>query len=455
MTDDRRNMPGVLLQSLMAVFIVTLPFSAVVNVGLLGNFDSNLALFPFALLFFGLLLSGWMSLALGLQSPCAQYIRWAVLYFSVCAVFTALNGVILSAEGISAYGHAPLSKSLKTMIVPLFLACLVVTSFTLAATVPAARLQRWIETSFVVFAVYAAWQILSDPVPILGNPPFQALLEGARGPVEQPYLQKYGRVNGPTLEAAEFAKTALLLFFPWFLFPAVGALRVWRLVAVFVMVGISQSLAGIITLGIVLISLLVSRRTEAFLRGALALGIILFVVLLPLFQDQIFGRIIGRLNAGGTDDSTLIRYTYNMVALKLVLQNPFIGLGWSNEIFFYPENISSIAGLWEVQKDIANGNALTAKSLMLRLMMYSGLPAFLVMVFATALIALGPSTGVGDNNSRLRLVFLMLAVSGTLDGGIITSFYLWVGPAFCLGFAARNAIWADTEPVLRPRAVQI
>lgn len=432
--------PGAVLCFASGLFILTVPFSGVVKVGIFGNFDTNLALIPFFLALAVLVVSGRLCLALASGNAAAQYARWVAGFFVLCAMLTALNGMLLSAEGLSAYGLDPLSKSLVTMIAPLFIATLILVSFAIGATLPARGIQRLIECCFAVFIGYTILQLCSALVP---NPAYDTLrgfFEGARGTTTQAYSVQFQRLNGPTMEPAELAKTVLLFFVPWLVFPTNGPPRTGRLVLAILVVIASASLIGILSLSVIFAHLLFANSTALRTRMSIFLAVFVLIAALPLYQDLIFGRMAERFGSGTIDESALIRYSYNTVALSLIVQNPFIGLGWSNEIFFFPDSIGHIAGLWEVQQDIANGNALTAKSLVLRLMMYSGLPGFLTLVIATLAVLRTPAPEHLYGIRRLRLVFLTLAVSGTLDGGILTSFYLWAGPALCLGVAAKPAL---------------
>lgn len=427
------------LRALAILFIVTMPFSAVTRFGLLGNFDTNLALVPAALLGTGLLFRGWLLRALVWRNPYAGYLRWIVSFFVFCAVAAIANGIILSAQGVSIYGLDPLGKSLVTAIVPLFIATIIGICFVVAALLPPRTLQRAMKIGFWGFMGYTAIQVVSLLVP-------NALYDGLRHFFEgglkivggASYIAQFGRINGPTLEPAEFAKTLLLFFLPWLLLPAEGPARMLAVAAAAVATLTSLSLVGVATLAAVVLWMVLDPNVTRFRMMLLLAGLALLLAF-PLYGDLAVTRLFGRLGESG-DESALIRFTYNKAALALILEHPIIGLGWSNEIFFFPERVKEIVGLWEVQQNIATGDALTAKSLMLRLAMYSGLPALLAVVAVTFSTLRKRHGVVSRDLSRLRLAFLILLVAGTLDGGILTSLYLWAGPALCLGMAARRAL---------------
>jgi hypothetical protein len=151
--------PGLLLCFLCGLFILTVPFSGIVKAGFFGNFDTNLALIPLFLALPALGISGRLSHALTCGSTPAQYLRWVLGFFVLCALLTALNGVRLSAQGLSAYGLDPLSKSLVTMIAPLFIATLVLVSFTIGTALPTRVFQRLIEACFALFIGYTILQL--------------------------------------------------------------------------------------------------------------------------------------------------------------------------------------------------------------------------------------------------------------------------------------------------------
>ena len=159
-----------------------------------------------------------------------------------------------------------------------------------------------------------------------------------------------------------------------------------------------------------------------------------------VFAAGVLSRPFSRLSSLDDDPSAIIRATYNRAAIELILENPLSGLGWSNEIFYFPERVSSISHLWEVQQNLTEGDALTAKSLLLRLTMYLGLPLIVLLAGSIVACLVRPSSFASQRDiSRTRVAFVLVGLASVIDGGIITSFYIWVAPALCLGFQMRES----------------
>lgn len=415
------------------VMIMALPFCAMAKPGVFGNFDANLALWP-ALCLIPMLMMGrpfWDTfLSSGSEG---RALRILAICFGLTAVLTLLNGVRFSTQGLEAYGTDPWAKSQRTAIVPLLLAAIVGVGVTLGRCLPRATLDHALRVGFALTVGYVALQALSAIWPNAVYAHIWPLLEGARAGSES-YVSRFARLSGPTMEAAELAKLMLVMWLPWVIWPLQARARVWKVGLVLLIAGATLSLIGLALVLMVLGWMGVSGWAGPRLRRV-AVGLLIgagLVALGVLWSDDpgpIWARLIQRLTALGQDPSAQIRLSYNSAALRLITEHPWIGLGWSNEVFFFPQRISNVAHLWEVQTDLSTGNALTAKSLWLRLAMYMGLPVLMVFVLGVAGAARTP---------RLRMALGLFAVAGAVDGGILTSLYLWVGPALCLGVQMRR-----------------
>nr|WP_255723272.1 O-antigen ligase family protein [Thalassobius sp. Cn5-15] len=249
-------------------------------------------------------------------------------------------------------------------------------------------------------------------------------------------------MNGSAQEPAEFGKLLVVYFLPWLVFPLDGVRRPVATIAAIVLSLATLSIIGILLVALALVMILTSRQMAGGLRlSALALA---YLVLLAavIVGDSVLQGFFVRLTALEEDASTIIRTTYNLAALQLVAENPWLGVGWSNELFLFPEKIAHIAHLWEVQNDIRLGNALTAKSLALRLMMYLGLPLFAYFAYATARVFLFPPHEANHweptvhDRARARFVIMLFTLAAMIDGGILTSFFGWACLIFPLAMLA-------------------
>lgn len=366
-----------------------------------------------------------------LKGQGADVLRILAAFLIACFVLTLWNGAHFSSLGVGAYGLDPLEKSLKTAIVPFVLILLLLVGMALPFFLGRAVFQKTIIAAFFATCLYS----LIQSGAVLGQGGLHRtmwpLIEGARDNQGVSAIVRFGRLTGPTMEPAELAKLVLLLFLPWIIFPAAGATSALLLSLALGLVLATSSLIGVLLTGLVLLYLWLkehpSRRWRALVL--LAFGVAMIAVLGKDFAPSLYGR----LAQISEDPSALIRKAYNKAALSIILENPWTGVGWSNEIFFFPQRVASMAYLWEVSQDLSTGNALTAKSLILRLGMYGG--AFLTVLTLGA-VAWVLRKGNTPDQKRARLCFGLLFVAGLLDGGIVTSFYLWVGPALTLGMLA-------------------
>lgn len=420
--------------------LVSLPFAAIPKVGLFGNFDTNLSLFPFLLLLPLVFLRGDVPRLFLRRGSDGSIMRAFMFVMIMTSFMTLWNGWRFSGMGYAIYGQDPLGKASATFIVPVFLLLVIATVASIGERLPTTALQRALRMGFGLTVAYVAVQFVSATLP---NPLYDVLRRffevTSKETTSASYFQLFGRLNGPTLEPAELSKLMVVFFLPWIAFPVSERLSMVRLSLMAVVVLGSQSLMGIATLGLVVILLLISGQINA--NGKLGIIALLGVGTLSIviFGGELITALAERLSNLEQDASGLIRATYGLAALSIISEHPLAGVGWSLEIFFFPEKIASVSYLWEVQENLRTGEALSPKSLALRLAMYMGLPLFCFMVIWIAIALMRPDTGTDKRNlSRTRLAFALFAVSGSLDGGIITSFYMWAAIALPLGFQMRR-----------------
>ncbi|KIC18721.1 hypothetical protein RA21_04360 [Leisingera sp. ANG-DT] len=425
---------------LASAFVLTLPFCAMIKPGLLGNFDTNLSLLPFLLLAPLLFLNGGLLKPVLQRGPEGFFLRCFVIIFFLVSLLTVFHGALLSAQGVQGYGLNPARKAIITSIVPVFLSVLVVFCVAVSQLMTAHRLNRMITAAFWITVGYTLLQIASSQV---SNPLYDLLwplFEGARDNLGLPYIERFGRLNGPTMEPSELAKLMLVFFLPWFAQPLSGG-PAWGKLTICLLLGLaSLSIIGV-GMTVAAVAVMLTRR-HVHGRTKVVLFVLLFLALVPLMAagDILFQRIIDRLANVEYDASAIIRAVYNLTALEIALENPVFGIGWSNEIFYFPERVAKLSFLWEVRENLANGDALTAKSLFLRLLMYLGIPMMLLLLGAILICLFSRGyAGYPYDRSRTRLTFLIFGLSAFMDGGILTSFYIWAAPGFCIGVQMRSA----------------
>ena len=76
------------------------------------------------------------------------------------------------------------------------------------------------------------------------------------------------------------------------------------------------------------------------------------VIVLALHVSGVFSKITDRVANSGDDQSIAVRYEYNKAALKVIFDHPIFGIGWSNEIFVFPEKITHLGHLWETKRNL-------------------------------------------------------------------------------------------------------
>ncbi|WIV50255.1 O-antigen ligase family protein [Marivivens sp. LCG002] len=412
------------------LFILALPFCAWRKPGFLGNFDTNLGLYALPLLVPMILWQGGARMFL-LRGQGGDVLRVVAVFLLCCTGLTLWNGAQFSALGLSAYGLEPLAKSLRTAVVPIVLLALVLIGMSLPFFIGRNAIQSAIIAAFLLTCLYSVIQFGG----LVGRGGLHSLLwpivEGARDNYGSPAIARFGRLTGPTMEPAELAKLVMLLFVPWFIYPAAGLPSLRLLSVGFGLVLATASLIGVLLTVVVGLYLWRGGRPSNRWR-IMVIGLLGGAAMLAL-RDIIAPVVFERISTLSQDPSALIRATYNKAALSIIIDHPFVGVGWSNEVFFFPQRVSNLAHLWEVSEDLRTGNALTAKSLILRLGMYGGVLGTGCMV---TLIAWVLRKGGSADQRRARLCFGLLLVAGLVDGGILTSFYLWVGPSLTLGMLA-------------------
>jgi len=246
------------------LFIIAIPFSAITKVGLLGNFDANLALFPFFLLLPLIALSKTTySTVLSKNGSETEFIRGFMYVMVYCCFTTFGNAIIFESAGLSDYGIQPLEKASQAVFVPIFLIFLVVAAFTIGNRVPRATLDKALSISFYCTCAYAALQVASVLVSVPLYEYIWPFLEGARQ-FESSYISLGGRVAGPTQEPSDLARLIVLFFLPWIIFPLAGKRKNYLVLLAIVLLVSSLSLTGVL---IGAIDIVVSAAHCLFVRS--------------------------------------------------------------------------------------------------------------------------------------------------------------------------------------------
>jgi len=267
---------------------------------------------------------------------------------------------------------------------------------------------------------------------------FWPIVEGAR-PQDTSYIERSNRVAGTTQEPADFARLVILFFLPWIVFPAVGERKKYLVFLAMLLVLASLSLTGIM-LGAIAIAYFVMVPRLVSVKQLLIILTTAAVIMLALHVSGVFTEITSRVANSGDDQSVAVRYEYNFAALKIIFDHPIFGIGWSNEIFVFPEKITHLGHLWEVGENLEEGSSLTARSLALRVGMYIGIPAILVLVYLGHIATDTKYTFRSNptDNARTRYTFFIFCIGSVIGGGNITSFYLWAAPALYLGMQFKS-----------------
>lgn len=433
-------------------FIIFMPFATIRQFGLLGNFDSNLSLYPFLILAPLLFISAHPYETLSTPGSEGIILRSLLLSLSIAGIFTILNGFELKGQGQIGYGVDPLAKSLVTAIVPLFISLVYVVSVSLARGLNKRDFHWGINISFWASIAYIFLQISSI---LYSNTIYDYLwpwAEGAKDYGGLPYLKIYRRLNGSCSEPAELVKLIFLFFLPWIVYPAIGGISWPKFgIASFVVVG-CQSLTGIALIVAALVMMLRSGAIKANVKMYVLFGLLIAGLVGSVVGVELLSRVIDRASAISNDESAQVRGIYNLIAIETVKDHPWYGIGWSNEIYYFPDRLRGLTGYWEIRQDLKEGISLTARSMFLRLVMYMGVPVFLYLVVTVfRQLRRGDLAGSAIDHARTRLAFVLFAIGGLLDGGIVTSFFMWAGTAFPIGYQLRSAgIRRNIEAAQRP-----
>jgi hypothetical protein len=436
---QRQGNSGAFLSFTGFIFIACLPFSSVTHIGLLGNFDSNLSLYPFIPLIILVVAKGLLTDTLFSKGPEGEILRVLSLMFILAAIFTVANGFRFKSLGYFAYDLDPLNKSVVTSIVPLFIAVLYVTTTCVARYLEPRKLETALMLGFWLAVSYAALQYLSHIFP---NPFYDfawPIVEGAKDRGGVPYFAIFNRLNGPASEPADFVKILLILYLPWVIYSLNGKVQWGKFLIICFLSAVAQSIIGYLLLAFVFASLLLGNRINFVFKATILYLVLSAAIVVVLTEGEILGDISDRLSRLDSDASANVRAIYNLTALNVALDYPLIGIGWSNEVFLFPQRLSDDSYLWEIRQNIEEGVALTAKSLLLRLLMYTGIPLFfIVLVAIVTRLASRNLSGSEQDISRTRLTFMLLFIGGGVDGGIVTSFFMWAATALPLGYQMRK-----------------
>lgn len=458
------------LRVLAALFVALLPFAACnILTPVIGEFGLNLAFPVFLPLAVGCLTRLRFSRPPPLipGSKCEALMTGMLLFFIWCAVNTILTGILFELRGIEAYGFTPAYHSLLRVPVPLVLGALLFVSYQVGAFIlPLRSLDRILCFSVAVLSVYGCVQLYA----LGASPPwyfsFVAWLEAARArpgpwqPEVVSYVHLTGRLNLTAFEGAEAARLLLILYIPVLVTPRARRFTPGRIVLIVASLGAvlaTQSIVGLACLVVLgcLATVVAKRRILVFglLAGLLLLASIL---LLPTGIGDRLNELTRTHGAGDGDQSAVTRAATAIASLRVAAEHPLLGIGWAKELFFVPATMPSWGYTSEVDYSIGAGQALSAKSMTLRLLLYAGAPA-LGIVFVRFLRALRETyqqyrkTG---NPLLLRAVIVMsmFALAGTLDGGILGCTYSWAALGIALGLAARALSEPGTPPPLEAQA---
>lgn len=412
---------------------IFLPFCALSTNGVFGDFSANASL-PLYLLFFvsGVLLVVFGQLGWLIRAPSFKV---NVIFFSICAILALYHGASGELRQRNFYSLDIEKKAIVSSIVPFFLLGLIYCGYYFNRSFGPRGVRRIVKIQVLLIVLYSLLQFSSG---YFQNPVYESIfpfVEGFRySDGGEGYFVQYGRLSGPFREPAELAAFCIVAFLPWVLFS--GRMQIAGLcILLYIVVFSSQSLGGVVLL-LVLTALGIVFRRRSILNF-FAAGYLVFSVMVfwasgaqEAVIDALDGSYLGvRLLGHGEDPSILVRSAYANTSIALILEHPFLGIGWSNEVFYFPGIVDSFGWIWEVKKNLETGDALAAKSITLRLALYSGLCAFLVWAVVLLIIVFRPiHANDFDRNlaiSRGRFGFFVIVVVSTISGGILTSFFYW------------------------------
>jgi hypothetical protein len=443
-----------LVRGLAVAALVTLPLSAV-DVGLpVGDMGGNLSLPAVAGLMLALLP---MALPFPFRArdddPFERLTVAIVRFFLWCAAVTLATGLVFELQGLEAYGLTPFAHSLPRAPIPVFLGAVVATAWLVGARVlaPDASDRVMIATAVAV----AGWGVVQ--LAVLDGPPdwygaIARAIEGQRaghpdGGVD--YLTLTHRINLTTFEAAEAARLVLIVYLPILLTPldgrapGFGRLTLAGLMAAFVIS--AETIVGIAGLALFAVMMV------PLLPGRVRLGLVVlapFAVLATAFAvpDSFVERLRDLFeirDIASFDPSVVTRAAFAVASLDVLMSHPLTGIGWSKDIFFMKEAMPEWGMTWEVTRSLAHGEAVAAKSLVVRILLYGGIPAFVLLsiAYARATVAAVRVARVRHDPLMIRgvLVLVMFAFCGIVDGGLLTAFYSFVALGLVLGQMSAEA----------------
>ncbi len=420
---------------LLWLTVVITPFAAGPRFPGFGDFGTNLALLPFlvCLTFFALRLSQGHSAANAGRHR--AMLLSLLIFFAWAALLTLANGVRWSFDSLL-LPHDAVPAALAKAMAPIFIGALLWGGFEIGARVSPEYLESAVRFSFAVFVGYAVLQVVSAVVP---NPVYSLLSAIVEADTStnsgSSYFAQFHRVSGPAIEPAEFSRTLAIFFAPWLLISRRRNAGVVALPVVLIGCSASLSFVGLYCgAWVLLCALLFSRRPVLPLLAALGCALVLLPFGYWVLQDRLFSRLFEE------DLSTIIRVRYAAISLQLLLEHPLIGIGWSMEPLFFPDRLQGLVWVPEVLNDITTVNGLAAKSMILRLALYTGLPAALAtLVVLTRQSLRGFAAGNAfPLHSRVAMILLLVLMIGIVDGGIITTFYPWMAIGLALGNASAH-----------------
>ncbi len=447
------------VRALATLFLLLLPFSTVNLASFAGEIGMNLA-FPILLLLAPLTLFYMLPLPFSavLGNPFERLLRALLWFFVWCAFDTLLTGIVFEGGGIAAYGTRPLAHSLQRLPIPLILALTIFVAYYIGLRVLSpASIDRILLASVAAVGAYGLVQLYAHAFSPDWYSHIAGWIEAGRNRAGRwnatdlagDYVAQSGRINLTTFEAAEAARLLLILYIPVLASPLLRASRVSyrRILLVFYLVALifaAQTfvgLAGLLALVAVSVALLPGKARIQII-GALSVALVVGLLCLPEQFTQRLSGIGSTQNVSELDQSGVTRAAFASASLKVAAEHPILGIGWSKDIFFLPDAIPSWGLTWEVTQSLANGEAVAAKSMALRLLLYSGFPACacLLFVYLRSLLQAIALYRKTQHPLLLRLVFVLASfgVCGSIDGGILAGFYSWAALGLSLGLASKT-----------------
>jgi hypothetical protein len=436
--------------ALAVAVLVALPFSAV-DLGLpVGDMGGNLALPAFAALALVLLPAGLPFPLWAIDGdPFERLVVAIVRFFLWCALVTLATGVVFEYQGLDAYGLTPFAHSLPRAPIPLVLGAVVAVAWIVGARVlPPETADRVMLAMAALIAVWGVVQLLA----LSGAPDWygpiaraiegqRALAQGEAGFVD--YVSWTGRLNLTTFEAAEAARLLLIVYLPVIVTPldgrAPGPARLILAAAMAVFIVSAETIVGLAGLA------LFAAMMLPLLPGRIRFGLVALapfaVVLVALMLPDSFAERLRAMteirDIGSFDQSVLTRAAFAVGSLDVLLAHPLTGIGWSKDIFFMIDVMPEWGMTWEVVRSLTTGEAVAAKSLVIRILLYGGVPAFGLLAFAygRAAVAAYRRRAPGGDPVMVRgvLVLAMFAFCGLVDGGLLTAFYSFTALGLVLG----------------------